>query len=51
MIVLQQATETITTRDESAPVMSDWPRDELILEALTVSFAVIVRDELADRSA
>ena len=51
VVVLQQATQTITTRDGSVPAMCDRARDELILEALMVPFAVIVRDELADRPA
>ena len=51
VVVLQQATQTITTRDGSVQAMCDRARDELILEALMVPFAVIVRDELADRPA
>jgi hypothetical protein len=49
VVVLQQATQPITTLDGSVPAMRDRACDELILDSLMVPFAVIMRDELTDR--
>ena len=51
VVVLQQTTQPLTTRDGSVTAIGARADDELILESLMVPFAVIVRDELSDRPA